>query len=225
MSDSNSSSQANQTSNYTDGRTVLGQGANWGSTLDSNNSTAFTTKNSGNTTTTSTFSTKDSGNTTSTFATKDSGNTTNTNSGNTTITSNALDNGAIGASFDSTNQTVSQAFKFGTNALGFGSNALSFGSNALAGALSATGDAVGSALAFAQHAQDASMSANSYTLAAALAYGQKQTASALDSLNTSAQMIDTAYADAKGRGAMTDYLLLAAIVVCGFVAYRASRKA
>ena len=57
-----------------------------------------------------------------------------------------------------------------------------------------------------------------------LAYGSKQTAQALDSLNTSANLVKDAYADAKGRGALTDKLIMAAVVAMGIVAFMAIRK-
>ena len=52
----------------------------------------------------------------------------------------------------------------------------------------------------------------------ALAFGARQTGVALDSLSTSADMIKDAYADAKGRGALTDWMLMGAIGVAGLIA-------
>lgn len=58
----------------------------------------------------------------------------------------------------------------------------------------------------------------------ALAFSARTTGVALDSLSESANMIKDSYADAKGRGAMTDYLLMAAIGGALLVAMYAVRK-
>ncbi|MES2482970.1 MAG: hypothetical protein V4609_13305 [Pseudomonadota bacterium] len=47
---------------------------------------------------------------------------------------------------------------------------------------------------------------------------------ALDSLNREAALINTAYADAKGRGALTDKILIGSLVMAGLVALAALRK-
>lgn len=58
----------------------------------------------------------------------------------------------------------------------------------------------------------------------ALEYSGKQTGIALDSLTASADMIKDSYADAKGRGALTDYMLMAAIGGAVLVAVYAINK-
>jgi len=47
---------------------------------------------------------------------------------------------------------------------------------------------------------------------------------ALDSLNTTSNLVKDAYADAKGRGAMTDKILIGSVVMAGLVAIAALRK-
>lgn len=47
---------------------------------------------------------------------------------------------------------------------------------------------------------------------------------ALDSLNVTSNLVKDAYADAKGRGALTDKILIGAIAVSGLVALFAIRK-
>lgn len=49
-------------------------------------------------------------------------------------------------------------------------------------------------------------------------------AAALDSLNTTSSLVKDAYADAKGRGAMTDKILIGSVVMAGLVAVAAIRK-
>ncbi|MGC1173122.1 hypothetical protein [Polaromonas sp.] len=46
---------------------------------------------------------------------------------------------------------------------------------------------------------------------------------ALDSLDTQANLVKDAYADAKGRGALTDKILIGAIAMAGIVAFAAVR--
>jgi len=100
-------------------------------------------------------------------------------------------------------KALSSAFNFGGNAL---SDALGFGSDALSKNLQVTnagfdfaGSALGSLLDFTKGAEQR----------------------ALDATAESTATLKNAYADAKGRGAMTDYLLLAALAVAGLVAWKA----
>lgn len=211
MSDSNSDSQANQTSVSNDSRRVLGQDS-----ISAENSTVSTSNVTNNTT-------------------------------------NVLDGGAIGHALDSTNKTVATAFDFGTHALGFGSDALNTVTKNNTAALNFAGDTVSTAfsaqdklttktlnfadstvneaLGFAQDAQNRSMTATSDALssakdafASALSFGGKQTAAAVDSLNQTENLVSAAYADAKGRGALTDKIMMVAIAGALFVAFMATRK-
>ncbi|MGM9480305.1 hypothetical protein ACS5PN_03835 [Roseateles sp. NT4] len=149
--------------------------------------------------------------TSSSFYTRDSGNVSNTNSGNSSY--QVLDGGAIGKAFDSTDKTVSAAFKFGDSALGFGSKALAFGS-----------DTVDSALGFAKQAQAESQSAISSAFDKALKASTDSTRTVVDSLNSTASAVERAFADAKGRGSMTDTITMLAIGGALFVAFMATRK-
>jgi hypothetical protein len=56
-------------------------------------------------------------------------------------------------------------------------------------------------------------------------FGTKAQSIALDSLNTQANLVKDAYADAKGRGALTDKILIGSVVMAGLVALAALRKA
>lgn len=148
---------------------------------------------------------------------------------------------------------IKSAFGFGANALDFAGNAgfkvldltkalsnAAFASNAdtINAALSANKYAqqqayntVSDSLSFAQSAgasaqatQRAALDIVSSGTAQALDFGAKQTSVALDSLNNSANLVKNAYADAKGRGAMTDYVLMAAMGVAAIVAVASLKK-
>lgn len=195
MSDSNSSSA--QSTSYTDSRMVLGEGAN----------------NAAN-----------------------GGQITNH------TTNYALDGGAIQASYGFANNTVDQAFDFGRGALASNTSttnaALNFATDAQTASYASSDrsqqyaqQTASDSLAFAQDAntraigvQRESLGVAADSMSQALAYGGKQTAVALDSLNSSANLVKDAYADAKGRGALTDYVLMAAIGVAALVAYGAIKN-
>lgn len=56
------------------------------------------------------------------------------------------------------------------------------------------------------------------------AFASKSQDRALDSLNVEANLVKNAYADAKGRGALTDKIIIGAVVMAGLVAIAAVRK-
>lgn len=58
----------------------------------------------------------------------------------------------------------------------------------------------------------------------ALDFATKSNQQALDSLNTESQLVAAAYNDAKGRGALTDKILIGAIAMAGLVAVMALKK-
>ena len=225
-----SSSQANNTSSSTDLRRVYGDNA---TTLD-NGSNLTNTSNSNNNIKTSSVatwaSTANSNNTISTASTDNS----NTNSGNTISTSNSvnnttntLDGGAIGASFAASSHTADVAFGFGDHALGFGKQALDFSKDALSTVVNSNDATVSNALAFVGHAQDKSYAASNEAFTSALnmvgqfsVASQKQNTQVIDAIHTSENQVSQAYADAKGRGAMTDYIILAAVAGAMFLAFK-----
>lgn len=61
-------------------------------------------------------------------------------------------------------------------------------------------------------------------VSAAYEFAKSAQGAALDSLNTEAGVLSAAYADAKGRGALTDKILIGAILMAGLVAVTALRK-
>lgn len=157
-------------------------------------------------------------------------------------TVNVLDGGAIGTAFDFAGATVDKAFDFGTDALASNNRAvassLNFADDTVNAAFAANQRAIqaslnaqSDALAFAQSANAQAQQNQRYaidtaagSMADALAYSGKQTAVALDSLNGSANLVKDAYADAKGRGALTDKILMVAIGMAGLVAWSAVKR-
>lgn len=92
-------------------------------------------------------------------------------------------------------------------------------------------DASNAAYAFSNATQraanattSAAMGSAQDSMFAALNYGSKQTSVALDSLSQSANMIKDSYADAKGRGALTDYMLMGAIAGAVLIAVYAIKN-
>lgn len=70
----------------------------------------------------------------------------------------------------------------------------------------------------------AALSAGTKGMELAFNFGSKSQGQALDSLESQASMVKDAYADAKGRGALTDKILIGAIAMAGLVAIAALRK-
>lgn len=90
---------------------------------------------------------------------------------------------------------------------------------------------VGKALGFADSTQDRAFdfgqnafSAAGNSEARAYSFASAAGARALDSLNDTTTLVKDAYADAKGRGAMTDQIMIGALVMAGLVAFAAVRK-
>lgn len=121
-----------------------------------------------------------------------------TNNTNTSIYSTTLDasvaNNAISSSRDQSIDNLKQSLTFGTSALN--------------SAMSSSSDALSSALSFGR---------------AALDYNAKGNTQVLDSLDNTTNLVKDAYADAKGRGALTDKILIGAIAMAGLVAFAAVR--
>lgn len=94
---------------------------------------------------------------------------------------------------------------------------LGFADGVTSNAMGLASDSTGRALNFA----DGALSSVFGLVSDAMNKVQSGLSTAADAAASSASMAKDAYADAKGRGAMTDYLLLAAVVVMGIVAVRA----
>jgi hypothetical protein len=145
-------------------------------------------------------------------------------SDNGTINYQVLDNGAIQRSFDSADKSLAGALNFGTQALDTSSQALAkafqFGGDTVDQALSSNQEAVAKALQFGGNSLDGALGFGNE----ALSFLKTTTASALDNVQATQKLTADAYNDAKGRGAMTDKLLIAAIAGMGLVAFAAVHK-
>jgi len=86
------------------------------------------------------------------------------------------------------------------------------------------GGAIQNAFDFAGDVSTGGFDLTKTTLTKALEYARASQGQALDSLNTTTSLIKDSYANAKGRGAMTDYILLGSIAVAGLVAFTAVKK-
>lgn len=87
--------------------------------------------------------------------------------------------------------------------------ALSFGKTAL----TQNGNVLADVLAFAETA-----------FGKAITYTGTVQSDAMDNLGDTAQLVKDAYEDAKGRGALTDKILIGAIIAMAVVAWGATRK-
>ena len=61
-------------------------------------------------------------------------------------------------------------------------------------------------------------------LSAAFAFGKTANTQAQDAMSATASLVKDAYADAKGRGALTDKMIMAAIAAMALVAFMAVKK-
>ena len=165
---------------------------------------------------------------------------------NSTVIMNSLDGGAIAQAFglaqrtlDAAGQGQAQVLDFGTDALNTVSTsqaaAFDFGADALSGALGSVdksqarmldfgADALSGALGSVDKSQARMLDFGADALAEAFNFGQKANVQAQAAMGDTAAMLRGAYEDAKGRGAMTDYMMIAAVLVVGLVAWGAVKK-
>ena len=139
---------------------------------------------------------------------------------NVTVVSNVLDGGSFGAM-----RAVAG------DAMQFGAEALNANSQATRAALSAMANTSDAAMATATQAQQSTLSAARYamdanqaTLDAAFAQTGRAFSQAYDAVAGAGNMVATAYADAKGRGAKTDTMIMLAVAALGVVALMAVQK-
>lgn len=143
------------------------------------------------------------------------------------------------ASLDLAGDSVAGALGFGADALGMvadaTSDALAFADqnatrnsqmayNAVSDAIGASDAAMTRALTFGAGALDSAMGASENALLRALAFGAGSMDQAYSSLAHSQDLVKDAYADAKGRGALTDKMIMGAIAAMAVVAFAAIKK-
>jgi hypothetical protein len=130
---------------------------------------------------------------------------------------NVLDGGAIGNAFNFADNVADRAMVANAQAT---YNALDFGDSALSKSMQTTANA----LSFATNANDSAMDVVGSSTRRVLDFATTANAQALDSLSATASFVKDSYADAKGRGAMTDKILIGSVVMAGLVALAAIRK-
>jgi hypothetical protein len=169
------------------------------------------------------------------------------------VWNSTLDGEVVNRALSSVDSVTGNAFNFGSDALGFGSDALNFGKSALTTAGNTFSDSLGFAeaiskakdtlmgnvfsdsLGFAegQSKQFATLSSNALSDALAsndsaikqmLSYGTKATTQVLDNAADTTALVADAYAEAKGRGALTDKLIMGAIAAMALIAFMAVKK-
>lgn len=139
---------------------------------------------------------------------------------NVTVVSNVLDGGAWGYGRDVTGRV-----------LDFGAEALNANNQATREALRQLSDVSESAMQSSLAAQQSTLAAarmamdsNADTLAAAFSLSGRTFTQAYDAVAGAGNMVATAYADAKGRGAKTDTMIMMAVAAMGVVALMAVQK-
>lgn len=124
--------------------------------------------------------------------------------------------------------TSSDGFTFGSDAL---YTALGFGGKALQMAGNVTSDALGFAdanssrnSAMAYNALGDALASNESALSKAFSFGKSALDQSFSNLNDTETLVANAYNDAKGRGALTDKILIGAIAAMAVVAFAAVKK-
>ncbi|OJV54511.1 MAG: hypothetical protein BGO36_13505 [Burkholderiales bacterium 68-10] len=139
---------------------------------------------------------------------------------NVTIVSNVLDGGAWGFGRDVTGRV-----------LDFGAEALNANNASTRAALQSLANVSESAMSTSIAAQQSTLAAarmaldsNADTIGAAFALSGRTFGQAYDAIAGAGNMVATAYADAKGRGAKTDTMIMLAVAAMGAVALMAVQK-
>lgn len=130
---------------------------------------------------------------------------------------------------------VNRAFGFGAGTLDVGTaaiaEALGFGGKALGAAMDVTSDALAFAdqnatrnSAMAYNAMTDALASSEGAISKAFTFGNNAMGAAFDTLGNTQNLIKDAYADAKGRGALTDKMIMGAIAAMAVVAFAAVKK-
>lgn len=149
--------------------------------------------------------------------------TSTTNTFNTSLDSNVV-NAALKSVDKATTSSASATMSALTSSLGFSKAAMTAAANAQKDALDFAASTSKANATMAYNALTDALSAGSGAYTSALAFADKQSARAFDSLNSTETLVANAYADAKGRGALTDKILIGSIVAMAVVAFAAIQK-
>ena len=130
---------------------------------------------------------------------------------------------------------INRAFQFGGSsldlvggalgdALGFGKEAMRAMGNANADALAFADSNAQRNSAMAYNAMSDSLASSENALNKAFSFGTNALGAAFDTLGNTQNLVKDAYADAKGRGALTDKMIMGAIAAMAVVAFAAIKK-
>lgn len=141
---------------------------------------------------------------------------------------NVLDGGAIGSAFQFAGAAGNQALAFaqahGDQAFGLAGQAMDQVGASQARVLDFGADALSSAVGASDRARTQAFDFGADALSAAFAFGKTANTQAQDAMSATANLVKDAYADAKGRGALTDKMIMAAIAAMALVAFMAVKK-
>lgn len=147
---------------------------------------------------------------------------------NSTVTINSLDGEALNRMLDFGGKQSAQVFEFGGRALDLSNEtvlaALGFGGDALGAALNASSDALAFADANATRNTTAAYNFAADALGGSFGFGTNALNKAFAAADGATALVKDAYADAKGRGALTDKILMGAIAAMAVVALMAVKK-
>lgn len=144
------------------------------------------------------------------------------------VVNNTLDPNVVAAALQAVGSNSTAGFTFGSDVL---TSSLGFGGDALTAALNASGDALAfadsnanrnSAMAYSVFGDALNTSQNA--LNRAFSFGSAALDRSFSNLGDTQQLVADAYADAKGRGAMTDKILIGSIAAMAVVAFAAVGK-
>jgi hypothetical protein len=140
---------------------------------------------------------------------------------NSTVTVNTLDAVVANHALDASTQDLSMSLGFAGAAADKALSVITDNSNK---SYSFATDNSNKSYSFATDNSNKSYSFAANSESKAFDFASKAQGQALDSLNTTSNLVKDAYADAKGRGALTDKILIGAIAMAGLVAIAALRK-
>lgn len=147
---------------------------------------------------------------------------------NVVVNNTTLDGNIVAAALQAAGITTEQAFSFGSDAiseaLGFGGEALDLASGATRDALNFADDNAARASTLTYNVFGDALDSNSDALSAAFRFGTNALDRSFSNLGDTQNLVADAYADAKGRGALTDKILIGAIAAMAVVAFAAVGK-
>lgn len=140
---------------------------------------------------------------------------------NSTVTITSLDADVVNRVLGFAGQNSSGAFDFGSETV---LSALGFGGKALSAALDANADALAFADSNAARNTAAAYGFAGDALGGAFSFGNNALNKAFGAAENTTALVKDAYADAKGRGALTDKIMIGAIIAMAAVAFAAVQK-